>query len=257
MQFAELEAAQRERERYHGLSVPEGQWIVVRVDGRSFTKLTNAHYDKPFDDRFGEIMAVTAATLLQEFEGVYAYTQSDEISLLLPLAANLFNRSVEKLVSLTAATASGRFTEVAGRRVTFDSRLWTGETVADVVDYFAWRQADAGRNALNTCAYWELREQGLTARQAQRRMTGLGSEAKREIVATSGSAFDSRPLWQRRGAGIWFETVEKQAYDPKAQRKVTALRRRLHHELRLPAGAEYRELVAGLVTSEGSLISDL
>lgn len=248
MRFSELEAAQRARERYHDLSVPDGQWIVIRVDGRSFTTLTTAHFTKPFDDRFGELMAVTAAALLQEFAGVYVYTQSDEISVLLPRSTEAFGRSVEKLVSLTAATASAAFTDAAARRVSFDARIWTGDEVGDVVDYFAWRQADADRNALNTCLYWALREQGLTARQAQRRMAGLAREAKKAAVATYGPAFDERPAWQRRGVGIWFETVEKHGYDPKAQRQTTVLRRRLHHEFRLPVGAEYRDLVASLAT---------
>lgn len=245
----ELEAAQRERERYHRLSVPDGQWIVIRVDGRSFTTLTSEHFTKPFDDRFGELMAVTAAALLQEFGGRYVYTQSDEISLLLPSSTGAFGRNVEKLVSLTAATASAVFTQAAARRVSFDSRMWTGDTVGDVIDYFTWRQADAARNALNTCLYWALREQGLTAPQAQRRMAALSGEAKKEVIATYGTAFDERPAWQRRGVGIWFESVEKRGYDPKSQRHVTVLRRRLHHEFQLPAGAEYRDLVAGLASS--------
>lgn len=248
MKFSELDAAQRKRERYHDLAVPEGQWIVIRVDGRSFTTLTNAHFTKPFDDRFGELMAVTAAALLQEFAAVYAYAQSDEISLLLPRSTGSFGRSVEKLVSLSAATASVAFTEAAARRVTFDSRIWTGDTVGDVVDYFAWRQADAQRNALNTCLYWALRDQGLTARQSQRRMAGLRREAKEEAIATYGPAFDKLPAWQRNGSGIWFETVEKQGYDQREQRQVTVTRRRLHHEFRLPTGAEYRDLVTELAS---------
>jgi hypothetical protein len=77
-------------------------------------------------------------------------------------------------------------------------------------------------------------------------MAGPARRDKEEILATYGPRFEERPSWQRHGAGIWYETVEKQAYDQKAERQVTALRRRLHHEFHLPAGAEYRGLVAGL-----------
>ncbi|HEX4790072.1 MAG TPA: tRNA(His) guanylyltransferase Thg1 family protein [Actinospica sp.] len=246
MRFAETEAAQRARERYHGLHVPVGQWIVVRVDGRSFTTLTNAYFTKPFDARFGEIMAGTAAALLKEFGGRYAYTQSDEISVLMPQSTTLFGRSVEKLVSLTAATASVAFTQSAGRPGCFDARLWTGDTVADVVDYFVWRRADAQRNALNTYIYWALREQGLTAGQIQVRLAGLGAEAKKEIAAAHGLPFDDLPEWQRSGAGIWFESVERPSYDRRAERNVVGLRRRLRSEFALPGGADYRGLVAHL-----------
>jgi tRNA(His) guanylyltransferase len=132
------------------------------------------------------------------------------------------------------------------RRAGFDSRIWTGDTIGDVTDYFAWRQADAERNALNACLYWALREQGLTAPQATRRMAGLDRQAKKDAIATQAPAFDERPAWQRHGAGIWFETVEKNGYDPKNQRRVTVLRRRLHHEFDLPVGVEYRDLVERL-----------
>lgn len=248
MRFDDLDMRQREHERYHGLRVPKDQWIIARVDGRAFTALTNTHFTKPFDSRFGEIMTAAATALLTEFGGQYVYTQSDEISLLLPRQTELFGRSVEKLVSLTAATASVAFTEAYGHRAAFDARLWTGDGVEDVVDYFAWRQADAARNALSTCVYWALIEQGLSARRAHGRLTGLGRAAKQDLLATCGVPFDERPSWQRRGTGIWHETVEKQAYDPKAQQHVTALRRRLRHESELPEGAAYRDLVRDLAT---------
>lgn len=244
MRFDELDRAQRLRERYHGLTVPTDQWIVIRVDGRSFTSLTNAHFSKPFDDRFGAVMEQTAAVLVQEFDGLYGYAQSDEISVLLPRTAALFDRGVEKLVSVAAATASAAFTEAASRRGVFDGRLWIGDTPDDVVDYFAWRQADAERNALNTCAYWTLRAQGLSARQTDRRLGGITRADKRDLIAAHDSPFEDRPLWQRRGVGLWYESFEKTGYDPKRQREVVALRRRLRHDPNLPSGTDYRDLVA-------------
>jgi tRNA(His) 5'-end guanylyltransferase len=193
-------------------------------------------------------MAATATVLFKEFDGLYAYTQSDEISVLLPQSSAFFGRGVEKLVSLAAATASAAFTEAVGHRAAFDARLWTGDGVEDVVDYFAWRQADTGRNALSTCAYWALIGQGLTARQAHGRLLGLRRAAKQELLAGCAPSFEERPAWQRRGTGIWIETFEKQAHDPRAQQDVTALRRRLRRESELPEGAAYRDLVQDLVT---------
>ena len=43
-------------------------------------------------------MAETAKALLSSLQGTYAYTESDEISVLLPRHADLFDREVEKLV---------------------------------------------------------------------------------------------------------------------------------------------------------------
>src|SRR5690349_25029200 len=111
-------------------------------------------------------MTSTAETMLTEFHGRYAYTESDEISVLLDPASQLFGRSLEKLVSVSAGIASAAFTHAAGVPAHFDSRLWVGVGVDQVVDYFSWRQADAARCALNGWCYWTLRQQGQSARQA-------------------------------------------------------------------------------------------
>lgn len=47
----EFEARLRQREWFHTLTVPPGEWTVIRVDGRGFSRLTEAHFDKPFDRR--------------------------------------------------------------------------------------------------------------------------------------------------------------------------------------------------------------
>lgn len=126
MKSSDLEAEQRAREYFHGLTVLRGAWIVIRVDGRSFSKFTAEHFDKPFDASFSQHMTATAAALLEELNGLYAYTESDEISVLLPRSCEMFGRSVKKLVSVSAGIASSSFTESAQLRAHFDSRLWVG-----------------------------------------------------------------------------------------------------------------------------------
>jgi tRNA(His) 5'-end guanylyltransferase len=44
---------------------------------------------------------------------------------------------VEKLVSISAGIGSAAFTRAVGEPAHFDSRLWLGTTVADVVEYFS------------------------------------------------------------------------------------------------------------------------
>ena len=113
-------------------SLLPGAWTVIRVDGRGFSRFTEQRFDKPFDARFSELMVDTAQALLTEFGGRYAYTESDEISLLLDPAWELFGREVEKLVSLSAGIASAAFTHGGGEPAHFDSRAWLGTGPADV-----------------------------------------------------------------------------------------------------------------------------
>ena len=84
MKADDLEAKMRAGECYHSLRVPPGAFIVIRVDGRLFSRLTERLVEKPFDRTFHEWMIKAAEGLLTTLQAVYAYTESDEISVLLP-----------------------------------------------------------------------------------------------------------------------------------------------------------------------------
>ncbi len=156
----DLEKRMREFEGFHDLRVLPATWPVIRVDGRSFTRLSDEHFQRPFDFRFHEIMVKVAKALLVELQGLLAFTESDEISILLPAHTDLFGRKIEKLVSISAGIASSRFTREFESGAHFDSRVWVGPTVQHVTDYFRWRQSDATRCCLNDWCYWTLRKEG-------------------------------------------------------------------------------------------------
>jgi tRNA(His) 5'-end guanylyltransferase len=240
---SQFEAAMRSREWFHGLAVPPGMWTVIRVDGRSFSRLTAEHFDKPFDPKFNDLMVRTAEALLREFEGRYAYTQSDEISVLLAPGHDLFDRSVEKLVSISVAVASSTFTLELQAAAQFDSRLWIGATTDDVADYFSWRTADSARNALNGWCYWTLRKDGMSARAATSKLDGLSVAEKNELLFQRGVNFNDMPSWQRRGVGLRWETYTKVGFDPIRQVQVEATRRRVAVDRELPMGDEYRRQI--------------
>jgi tRNA(His) guanylyltransferase len=239
----DLEARQRAREWFHGLTALPGAWIVIRVDGRSFSRYTEERFDKPFDLRFSELMTGTAEALLTEFGARYAYTESDEISVLLDPSFSLFGRSVEKLVSLSAAVASASFTLAAGETVHFDSRLWLGNDTTDVLDYFTWRQADAARCALNGWCYWTLRDKGSSRAEATKALERTTTADKNEMLYGHGVNFNEVPAWQRRGVGLTWETFERPGFDPVRQVEVAATRRRVRVDRDLPMKDAYRDYV--------------
>ncbi|RVX42350.1 tRNA(His) 5'-end guanylyltransferase [Nonomuraea polychroma] len=248
MKADRLEAGMRAREWFHSLKLLPGAWAILRVDGRAFSGYTEHRFEKPFDLRFRELMAVAARSLLEEFQGCYAYTQSDEISLVLPPSFDQFGREAEKLVSISAGVASAAFTHAAGEPVHFDSRIWLGTTVEDVVDYMSWRQADAARCALNGWCYWTLRKDGRTARQAGRLLEHTTVADKNELLFQHGVNYNELPAWQRRGIGLWWETFDHQGHDPVRDVDVVTQRRRVHVEWELPMKVDYRRLVERLVT---------
>ncbi len=247
MELSEVDREQREREIFHGLRVLPGAWTVVRVDGRSFSRFTAERFAKPFDEAFSAYMVGTAEALLVELQGCYAYTESDEISVLLPRETGLFGRSLEKLVSISAGIASAVFTSSSGHVVHFDSRLWVGAGSDDVLDYFSWRQADAARCGLNGWAYWALRQGGASAREATRRLEGLDVAAKNELLFRSGINYNEIPVLQRRGVGLRWETYERAGTDPRDGRVTIAQRRRVVVERDLPMKDAYRAWLAAVV----------
>src|SRR5689334_11800238 len=107
----DFEQRLRALEYFHSLRLLPGAWAVVRVDGRGFSHFTEAHFEKPFDPAFHTLMVQTAKALLTELQGMYAYTESDEISVLFRPDWNLFDREVEKIVSISAGIASATFTQ--------------------------------------------------------------------------------------------------------------------------------------------------
>lgn len=237
----------RKGECYHSLRVPPGVWIVVRVDGRGFSRFTESRFDKPFDASFRDHMVAASKALMEALGGVYAYTESDEISLLLPRSWDLFDREVEKAVSLAAGTASAAFTHSLGEPATFDGRIWVGADVAAVVDYFRWRQYDATRCCLNGWCYWTLRNEGKSVAQATDELHKRTQSWKNEMLFERGINFNDLPLWQRRGIGILRRTFEQEARDPRTGEPTVATRRDLQVQEELPMGDEYGEFVRSLI----------
>ncbi|MCP3802226.1 tRNA 5'-guanylyltransferase [Allokutzneria sp. A3M-2-11 16] len=248
MHGAEFEAGQRAREWFHELTVPPGVWTVVRVDGRGFSRFTEQHFDKPFDARFSGLMVETAQAMLTEFGARYVYTESDEISLVLDPEHGLFGRGVEKIVSISAGVASAAFTHAAGQPAHFDSRVWIGAGVGDVIDYVSWRQADATRCALNGWCYWTLRKAGASRQEATKRLQGTTAADKNELLFQHGINFNEVPTWHRRGIGLWREDVSREGHDPVRGVDVTTTRRQVHVERELPMKDDYRALVEKLIT---------
>lgn len=250
MKTRDLDTLMRSREWMHSMKLPPGTWTIVRVDGRSFTTMTEQRgYKKPFDHRMHHAMVMTAGDLLKEFNGVMAYTHSDEISVVLRPDFDLFNRSVEKIVSISAGIASAAFTDVfrQGYEV-FDSRVWLGTSATDVVDYMSWRQADAARGALNGYAYWLLRQDGRTARQATKMLHGRDNAFKHELLRMHDINFNKLPRQHRRGALLYWHEYHHTGVDPRTLDEVETTRRRIKPNEELPKGDEFRELIEELLT---------
>jgi tRNA(His) 5'-end guanylyltransferase len=243
----DFEATMRSFEGYHSLRLLPETWTVVRVDGHGFSRFTETHYEKPFDVRFRDEMIRSAQALLDLLHGIYAYAESDEISILFRPEWNAFDRKLEKIVSLSAGIVSATFTHACGQPAHFDSRVWVGIKEERVADYFRWRQSDAARCALNGWCYWTLRRFGKSVTEATKALDGLSTGEKHALLLQHGTDFEGVPPWQRHGIGLYWENYDKAGFNPITEETVTTTRRRIKVDLNLPTKEHYSRFIRGLM----------
>lgn len=247
MKFDDFDLKMRVYEQSLDQNILPDMYIVARLDGRSFTRLTKeiCRFEAPFDIKFRDYMAQTVKYLMEcGFRIVYGYTESDEISLLFHPEDNTFGRKVRKINTTLAGEASGAFSLALGKIATFDCRVVPLPNIGRVKDYFMWRQEDAHRNSLNAHCYWMLRKEGLKKEDATKLLEGKSVAFKNELLFERGINYNELPSWQKRGMGVYWNTVEKEGYNPVTKQKTVAERRELYVDYELKIGEEYGEWVA-------------
>lgn len=242
MRFDLLDKTMRVYETTHDYSVLPGIYIVARLDGRNFTRLTKEKHQfvKPFDEKFRDYMLATVKHLMTcGFKVVYGYTQSDEISLLFDFAEDTFKRKLRKLNSILASEASAKFSLLLGDMGCFDCRISQLPNTNLVVDYFRWRQQDAYRNSLSSHCYWCLRRDKYSARKATSIMNGMYEADKHELLFKHGINFNNLPSWQKRGSALYWEIYQKIGHNPLTQENTVVNKLKIKQNLELPIKDEY------------------
>lgn len=250
MKFDELDKRMRVFETAHDVCVLPEMFMMARIDGRSFTRLTKEvhKFESPFDERMRDMMVETTRHLMNcGFNVVFGYTQSDEISLLFHREFSAFDRKLRKYNSILAGEASAKFSLLLGDIGAFDCRISELSNIDLVCDYFRWRNEDAHRNALNAHCYWLLRKQGKAVKEATDYFEKKSVAEKNEFLWQNGTNFNDIPLWQKRGTGIYWENYEKEATNKLTGEKVTAVRRRVKIDYELPMRDEFSEFIRSLL----------
>jgi tRNA(His) 5'-end guanylyltransferase len=85
-------------------------WIVVRIDGRRFSKFTKG-FRKPFDPLLRECMVYATKEAVDAFHANVGYTQSDEITILISPLRHIFSGRAQKISSVVASFVTLKFNE--------------------------------------------------------------------------------------------------------------------------------------------------
>jgi len=187
--------------------------VIIRLDGKAFHtysrqfKETNKSGAIPFSDTLSHLMTTAAEALVAHIQNCeFAYTQSDEISLILKDWNTLetqpwYGNNVQKLVSVAASIATASFNYEYTRLTLginlpqafamFDARAYNLPT-NEVTNYMIWRQQDAMRNSIQMIGH---------ANFSQRAMTGVSNVQVKKMLAecTPPIVWDELPTWMQRG----------------------------------------------------------
>ena len=153
--------------------------VIIRLDGKAFHTYTKSL--KSFDETFADDMIETTKFLLKNIQGAeVAYTQSDEISLILTDYAKLetsawFDYNVQKMCSIASSICTAKFNELristplmlgnynysdsdvmdleeglpVFKLAFFDARVFNIPK-EEIINYFLARQQDCITNSINT-----------------------------------------------------------------------------------------------------------
>ncbi|OBR10143.1 tRNA(His) guanylyltransferase [Colletotrichum higginsianum IMI 349063] len=210
-------------------------WIVVRVDGRGFTKLcAKYNLEKPNDKRALDLMNAAARVVVTELPDItVAYGVSDEYSFVFHKSCTLFERRASKIVSTVVSTFTANYVHLWSTYFTntplspplpsFDGRAVCYPTVMNLRDYMSWRQVDCHINNLYNTTFWTLiKLGGLDNREAEKllaasplppltHMQGTVSGDKNEILFSQFKInYNNEPEMYKKGSVVFrdYELVE-------------------------------------------------
>lgn len=171
-----------------------GPIVAVRLDGVRFSKLTKSPvFVKPFDLGFAEAMRAAMMSLVSSDLGapcVMAYTQSDEITVLLDFSRSswLGGRATKITTTMASLTATAFTRDLIERdqcpegAIMFDARLIDfGSDIEKALELLDWRLADA---AINSTTSWARHVLG------RKEIVGVSTRDMREKLREVGRAWE-------------------------------------------------------------------
>lgn len=204
--------------------------VAIRIDGRAFHTFTRG-FQKPFDEVLIKSMQETMKYLCENIQGcVLAYTQSDEITLILIDYKKLtssawFDYEVQKICSIAASMATMAFNNIFSKYVKeFDLELAYNDNGIDtkenrklweiykkainkgamfdarcfnipkeeVTNLVYWRQLDASRNSIQMVGQANFSHKELQNKSC--------NDIQNMLMTQKGINWNDLPTYQKRGS---------------------------------------------------------
>lgn len=231
----------KEYEQFSQLKVIPDMPMILRIDGRSFSKYTKKlKLEKPFDERLRNIFIEVSKDLIKEFNPSYVYTFSDELNILFKEIP--FNGRVEKIDSVITSFVTASFmknlylnndnfdVDVYSLKVaSFDCRIITTNHTRN---YFKWRQAEAWRNCLNSYAQNVLNNK-YSKNEASKILYKLKKSEVHDLLFENGINISHVPTWHKRGLALYKIIEENEGINPQNNEKNISIRNKIYINLEM------------------------
>ena len=198
----ELKAIEKANEGILPTQVP----VIIRLDGKAFHTYTKKA-EKPFSVPIHIGMIAAASALCKEIQNArFAYTQSDEISILIYEPADKsqcwFANKIQKMVSVASSICTTEFNDwnLALGKAHFDARAFSIPKDR-VADYFKWRQEDAIRNSISMLAQ---------ANFSHRKLHKKNRRDMQDMLQLKGIEWKDLDDWKKNGSAVVKQWREKE-----------------------------------------------
>lgn len=225
------------------------KWISLRLDGHGFGKKIKklkeiGVLEQNYSKTFSEVMAQSLKELMKNWDAVIGYTQSDELTMLIPPVG--FNRlgkmnhhqysgRHDKLISSCAADMTSQFitnlikiTDVVEKspnlvhtildvHMRFDCRVASYQTFDEAKGVILWRGQDNFKNGINDHMYH------LYAKKPQYKEI-MGSHTEKKIDWLSNKLDDMPSRLAMHGTWFVREKVEKRTINQHTKQEVVGSR---------------------------------
>jgi len=185
--------------------------IIIRLDGNNFSQFTKS-LNKPFDIKFNELMQEVTKFALKETGYTFAYTQSDEITLVYIPKHNLNSSTyhdgkVYKILSKLSSKVSVYFNKLLpvylptkiNESPIFDCRIFNVPNMDIVYEVLLWRFKDARRNSILNMGYWKL---------SHKQIINKNTSEVIELLKSNNFYWDNEPIEFKYGTFFKSETIK-------------------------------------------------
>ena len=166
-----------ENEKLNLNQIHGSKWISLRLDGKGFSKkirrMTSLNiFPFGYSDKFALIMKHCCLKLMKEYNAKYSYTQSDEITIIIPPTSiidnnrqpHCYNGRTEKICSLASSLVTAEFNleifkyalksdVILDLPFQFDCRTASYDSEIEALSLIFWRAYDCGINGISDAIY--------------------------------------------------------------------------------------------------------